>query len=57
MVTKTKRRKSRGSKKCFIGKPTDQIQEQVQAVGPERAGRSLSLFGVNAFRITRYAAL
>lgn len=38
MVTKTKRRKSRGSKKHFIGKPTDQIQEQVQAVGPERFG-------------------
>ncbi len=38
MVTKTKRRKSRGSKKRFIGKPTGQIQERVQAVGPERFG-------------------
>ncbi|MCG8586241.1 MAG: transposase [Pirellulales bacterium] len=38
MVTKTKRRKSTGSKKRFIGKPTGQIQQRVQAVGPERFG-------------------
>jgi transposase len=38
MVTKTKKRKTRGSKKRFIGKPTGQIQERVQAVGPEHFG-------------------
>jgi len=38
MVTKTKKRKSRGSKKRFIGKPTGQIQERVQAAGPEHFG-------------------
>ena len=38
MVTKTKTRKSTGSKKRFIGKPTGQIQERVQVVGPEHFG-------------------
>ena len=38
MVTKTRKRKSTGSKKRFIGKPTGQIQERVQAVGPEHFG-------------------
>ena len=38
MVTKTRIRKSTGSKKRFIGKPTGQIQERVQAVGPEHFG-------------------
>ncbi len=38
MVTKTKRRKSTGSRRRFIGKPTGQIQERVQAVGPEHFG-------------------
>jgi transposase len=38
MVTRTKKRKSTGSKKRFIGKPTGQIQERVQAVGPEHFG-------------------
>ena len=38
MVTKTKKRKFTGSKKRFIGKPTGQIQERVQAVGPEHFG-------------------
>ena len=38
MVTKTKKRKSTGSKKRFIGKPTGKIQERVQAVGPEHFG-------------------
>lgn len=38
MVTKTKKRKSTGSKKRFIGKPTGQIQPRVQAVGPEHFG-------------------
>jgi transposase len=38
MVTKTKKRKSTGGKKRFIGKPTGQIQERVQAVGPEHFG-------------------
>jgi transposase len=37
MVTRSKNRKS-GSKKRFIGKPTGQIQERVQAVGPEHFG-------------------
>jgi transposase len=38
MVTKTRKRKSTGSKKRFIGKPTGQIQQRVQAVGPEHFG-------------------
>jgi len=38
MVTRTKKRKSTGSKKRFIGKPNGQIQERVQAVGPEHLG-------------------
>lgn len=38
MVTRTKKRKSAGSKARFIGKPTGQIQERVQAVGPEHFG-------------------
>ncbi len=38
MLTKTKKRKSAGAKKRFIGKPTGQIQERVQAVGPEHFG-------------------
>jgi len=38
MVTKTRKRKSKGSKKRFIGKPTGQIQQRVQAVGPEHFG-------------------
>ena len=38
MVTRTKKRRSAGSKKRFIGKPTGQIQERVQAVGPEHFG-------------------
>ena len=38
MVTKTRNRKLAGSKKRYIGKPTGQIQERVQAVGPEHFG-------------------
>ncbi len=38
MVTTAKKRKFTGSKKRFIGKPTGQIQERVQAVGPEHFG-------------------
>ena len=38
MATTTKKRKSTGTKKRFIGKPTGQIQERVQAVGPEHFG-------------------
>ena len=38
MVTRFKKRKSAGSKKRFIGKPTGHIQERVQAVGPEHFG-------------------
>jgi len=38
MATSTKKRKSTGSTKRFIGKPTGQIQERVQAVGPEHFG-------------------
>jgi len=38
MVTRTKKRKSTGSKRRFIGKPNGQIQERVQAVGPEHFG-------------------
>ena len=36
--TETKNRKSRGSRRRFIGKPTGLIQERVQAVGPEHFG-------------------
>jgi transposase len=38
MVTGSKKRKSTGSKKRFIGKPTGKIQERVQAAGPEHFG-------------------
>jgi transposase len=38
MVTTTRKRKFAGSKKRFVGKPTGQIQERVQAVGPEHFG-------------------
>jgi transposase len=38
MATRIKKRKFSGSKKRFIGKPTGQIQERVQTVGPERFG-------------------
>lgn len=38
MVTSCKKRKSTGAKKRFIGKPTGQIQQRVQAVGPEHFG-------------------
>ena len=38
MVTTSKKRKFTVSKKRFIGKPTGQIQERVQAVGPEHFG-------------------
>jgi len=38
MATGSKKRKSTGSKKRFIGKPTGQIQERVQAAGPEHFG-------------------
>ena len=38
MATGSKKRKSTGSKKRFIGKPTGQIQQRVQAVGPEHFG-------------------
>jgi hypothetical protein len=38
MVTTTSLRKSRGAKQRFIGKPTGQIQERVQAAKPERFG-------------------
>jgi transposase len=38
MVTRTKKRKSMGSRRRFIGKPTGLIQERVQAVGPEHFG-------------------
>jgi len=38
MVTKSKRRKSTGTKKRFIGKPAGQIQERVRAVGPDPFG-------------------
>jgi len=38
MVTRSKKRKSTGAKKRFIGKPTGQIQERVQAAGPEHFG-------------------
>ena len=38
MVTRSKKRKSPGAKRRFIGKPTGQIQQRVQAVGPEHFG-------------------
>ena len=38
MVTRTKKRKSAGSKKRFIGKPNGQVQKRVQEAGPERFG-------------------
>lgn len=38
MATRSKKRKSAGTKKRFIGKPTGQIQERVRAVGPEHFG-------------------
>ena len=38
MVTGSRKRASKGSKKRFVGKPSGQIQERVQAVGPERFG-------------------
>ena len=38
MVTATRNRKSSGSRKRFIGKPTGQIQQRVQAAGPEHFG-------------------
>jgi hypothetical protein len=38
MVTKNKKRKSTGAKMRFIGKPADQIQERVQAIGPGHFG-------------------
>jgi transposase len=38
MATRIRKRRSAGSKKRFIGKPTGQIQERVQAVGPEHFG-------------------
>lgn len=38
MVTKARKRKFAGSKTRFVGKPTGQIQERVQAVGPEHFG-------------------
>jgi transposase len=38
MATKTRKRKSTGSKQRFIGKPNGQIQERVKAVGPDHFG-------------------
>ena len=38
MVTKIKQRKSRGCQRRLIGKPSGQIQQRVQAVGPEHFG-------------------
>ena len=38
MATKTRKRKTTGSKKRFIGKPSGQIQDRVQGVGPEHFG-------------------
>lgn len=38
MVKSVKKRKFSGSKKRFIGKPNGQVQERVQAVGPEHFG-------------------
>jgi len=38
MVARTKIRKTTGTKKRFIGRPNGQVQERVQAVGPEHFG-------------------
>lgn len=38
MVARTKIRKTTGTEKRFIGKPNGQVQERVQAVGPEHFG-------------------
>jgi transposase len=38
MVAGTRNRKSKGTKRRFIGKPGGQIQQRVQDVGPERFG-------------------
>lgn len=38
MVTRSRIRKFAGTKRRFIGKPNGQIQERVQAVGPEHFG-------------------
>ena len=38
MTTATKRRRSSGQKQRFIGKPSGQVQQRVQAVGPEHFG-------------------
>lgn len=38
MVTSSKKRKFTGAKKRFIGKAAGQVQERVQAVGPEHFG-------------------
>ncbi|MCH8151172.1 MAG: hypothetical protein IH830_02220 [Planctomycetes bacterium] len=38
MLTRTRKRKSTGSKRRFIGKPNGQIQQRVQDVGPEHFG-------------------
>lgn len=38
MITTVRKRRSAGSKQRFIGKPTGQIQQRVQSVGPERFG-------------------
>jgi transposase len=38
MATKIRKRKSAVARKRFIGKPNGQIQERVQAVGPEQFG-------------------
>ncbi len=38
MATSTRVRKSTRSRKRFIGKPTGQIQDRVQAVGPDHFG-------------------
>ena len=38
MATKFRKRKVAGTKKRFVGKPAGQIQQRVQAVGPEHFG-------------------
>lgn len=38
MATRTRKRRATGSKPRFIGKPSGQIQERVQAAGPEHFG-------------------
>lgn len=38
MVTRSKKRKFKGTKKRFIGRPRGRIQERVRAVGPEHFG-------------------